>query len=141
MPFTWARFEAGRAASSSISSSSASRVSTKPCTSMSGISSCFIAAAARLRIVPPMPTSRPPPCHQPSSSSFAEAWARSAFICFGVAFSSGRKRSLTRTAPRRSERLSANRRSSIFIVWMLPPPMSMPKPSSIVVELAIASQP
>ena len=141
MPFTCARFEAGREASSSISSSSASRVSSKPCTSMSGMSSRFIAAAARLRIVPPMPTSRPPPLHQPSSSSSAATCARSAFICFGLAFSSGRKRSLTRTAPSGSDCDSTSRRPSIRIAWMLPPPMSSPKPSSIVVELAMASQP
>ena len=105
------------------------------------MSSRFIAAAARLRIVPPMPTSRPPPLHQPSSSSLAAACARSAFICFELAFSSGRKRSLTRTAPSRSESESTSLRPSIRSAWMLPPPMSSPKPSSIVVEFAIASQP
>jgi hypothetical protein len=58
-----------------------------------------------------------------------------------VAFSSGRKRSLTRTAPNRSERESASLRPSILIAWMLPPPMSSPKPSSMVVEFTIANQP
>ena len=108
---------------------------------MSGMSSRFMAAAARLRIVPPMPTMRPPPFHQSSSSSLAAACARSALICFAPAFSSGRKRSLTRTAPSRSESESASVRPSIRSVWMLPPPMSIPKPSSIVVEFAIAIHP
>ena len=108
---------------------------------MSGMSRRFIDAAARLRIVPPMPTSRPPPLHQPSCSSSPATWVRSALICFELAFSPGRKRSLTRTAPSGSDCASASCRPSILIPWMLPPPMSMPNPSSIVVELAIASQP
>ena len=107
---------------------------------MSGKSSRFIAAAARFRIVPPMPTSRPPPLHQPSSSSLAAACTRSSFICFGSpSRPAGSARSLHGAEP--EERESASRRPSIFSVWMLPPPMSSPKPSSIVVELAIASQP
>jgi hypothetical protein len=59
---------------------------------------------------------------------------------FGEAFSPGRNSSLTRTEPSGSDSARASRRSSIRIAWMLPPPMSSPKPSSIVVELAMASQ-
>ena len=108
---------------------------------MSGSSRRFIAAAARLRIVPPMPTSRPPPSHQPSSPSSPATRLRSAFMPFSVAFSPGRNFSLTRTEPSGSDSAVASRRPSSRSVWMLPPPMSRPKPSSIVVELAIASQP
>ena len=57
------------------------------------------------------------------------------------AFSPGRNSSLTRTEPSGSDSASASRRPSSRIAWMLPPPMSRPKPSAIVVELAIASQP
>ena len=66
MPLTSPRLEAGFEASSSISSSSVSRSSRKPWTPSGGRSARLIAAAARLRIVPPMPTSRPPPVHHPS---------------------------------------------------------------------------
>ena len=88
-----------------------------------------------------MPTSRPPPCHQPSVLELGATCLRSAFICFALAFSSGRNASLTRTAPSGSESARPSRRPSIRSAWMLPPPMSSPKPSSIVVEFAIASQP
>ena len=50
----------------------------------------------------------------------------------------GRKASLTRTAPRRTDSASRRRRSSMRMSCTLPPPTSMPKPSSSVVELAIA---
>jgi hypothetical protein len=66
---------------------------------------------------------------------------RSAFICFALAFSSGRKRSLIRTAPSGRDSDSTSRRPSIRRPWMLPPPMSSPNPSWIVVEFATASQP
>ena len=141
MPLSSPRLEAGREASSSISSSSASRSSEKPCTSASGSSARRIAATARLRIVPPIPTSRPPRPHQPSASSSVSTCLRSALSALAGAFSPGRNCSLTRTEPSGSDSASASRRPASRMTWMLPPPMSSPKPSSIVVELAIASQP
>jgi hypothetical protein len=59
---------------------------------------------------------------------------------FADAFSPGRNSSLTRTEPSGSDSELTRRRSSSRRPWMLPPPMSRPNPSSMVVELAMASQ-
>ena len=60
IPGTLARSDDGRPASSSTSASSASRVSTNPCTPSDGRPAACCAAAARLRTVPPIPAIRPP---------------------------------------------------------------------------------
>ena len=101
MPGTFVRSSGGSAASSSTSASSASRRSTNPCTPNSGMPASRCAAAARLRIVPPMPTIREPALasHGALSSSPATC-SRSSRSCLGLAgLSSGRKRSVIRTAP------------------------------------------
>jgi hypothetical protein len=63
---------------------------------------------------------------------------RSAFIAFPLASSSGRKRSLIRTAPIGHETELASFRPERRIAWTLPPPMSMAKPFTTVVEFATA---
>ena len=59
-------------------------------------------------------------------------------IAFDLDSPSGRKCSLIRTAPSGHDSASSSSRPAIRISWTLPPPTSIPKPSSIVVELAMA---
>ena len=89
-------------------------------------------------MLPPIPTSRPPPVHQPSRSICSATCLRSSFIALPDASSPGRNRSLTRTAPSGSDSASRSSRSSMRVSWMLPPPMSIAKPSASVVEFTTA---
>ena len=86
----------------------------------------------------PASWSLPASPHHSNSSSVRATCLRSAFICFAEASSSGRKASLTRTAPSRTDSASHSLRSAIRMICTLPPPTSMPYPSSSVVEFAIA---
>ena len=97
-------------------------------------------ASARFLIVPPMPASRSPSpeSSQPADFTSFATCLRSAFSSFEPGLSLVRNSSLTRTAPSGHEADRLSLRPLIFITCTLPPPMSIPKPSSSVVEFAIA---
>ena len=103
MPFTSPRFEAGRDASSLDQLlQRVAREHEALDVDVRDARARFIAAAARLRIVPPMPTSRPPPLPPAERLELWRPRGRAApSSASTLAFSSGRKRSLTRTAPSR----------------------------------------
>ncbi len=141
MPFTEPRSEAFIEASRSMSECSASRVMAKPCTPLEGSPASACAAAARLRIVPPMPTIRRPlrGSQAASFSSSSATYARSALRAFfGGGSSSARKCSVMRTAPSGQEPRRPGWRLRTSTSCSDPPPRSSTAPSVSVVEFTAA---
>ena len=117
MPGTLARSAAGSGASRSISSSSAARSITIPCTPLDGRPAARWAAAARFRTVPPNPTSaragRRSPLGEPRRACAARRPTCSRSSSQAPALGGplpGRKRSVMRTVPRRQEPMSQRER-------------------------------
>ncbi len=119
-----------RLARSSTRSSTLAVESSYPCSSRSGWSDRRRSILARLRTVPPIPTSSPPASMGPTPASSSDAFTvlRRSFSSRSSGGSDTKNRSLTRRDPSGSVHDLSNFRSWKPVSSMLPPPRSIATP-------------